>query len=132
MIFCIDPHQNSVTVFPEPGVQVKDILTAIALANLSCYSPQGTPFERILNHEAEMSRYIQPDNLRLSMLTYYGILCPLNVEVTSVASCVHLKMTVFTTDLTELLQRAAVFIDGIEDRNTRLRQVTGKLPFGTN
>ncbi len=131
MIFCIDPDQDGVTVFTEPGVQVRDILTAIALANLSYHSPH-TPPEKILYHEAEMSKHIKDGDLRLTMLLHCGVVCPLNVEVTSVTPCIRLRMTAFATDVPNLLQRAAVFIESIEGSNQQLRDVVGKLASGTN
>ena len=131
MIFFIDPDQDGVTVFTEPGVAVKDILTGIALANLSYHSPH-TPLEKILYHEAEMGKHIKDDDLRLTMLLHGGIICLLNVEVTSVTPCIRLKMTAFATDVPELLQRAAVFIESIEGSNQQLRDLAGKLPSDIN
>ncbi len=131
MIFCIDPDQDGVTVFTEPGVAVRDILTAIALANLSYHSPH-TSLDKILHHEAEMSKCIKDNDLRLTMLLHGGVICLLNVEVTSLTPCVRLRMNAFTTDVPDLLQRATVFIESIEGSNQWLRHVTGNLLSGVN
>lgn len=125
-MYIIDADQRGVTLVLSEGCAVRDVLTAIALANVACnVSPSFSRSATMLG-EAEMGRYIRPDNLSLHMFYHHGIVCPLDVEVRGVVPHVYLRVVCFSTNLEQLMENAMNILQTIVSSNVFFRDAAAQ------